>query len=291
MTHRLLALLLIVAFSAQAEKVVPTLINGIPANPADFPASVWTHSCTATVVGPRVVFIAAHCASSGKISFSVGPNQYTASCLVSKEYAAGNATADYSLCQTNRIVEGIAYESLNLDANRLKVGERVQLTGYGCVRAGGSGGNDGVYRVGEATVRSLPSGGSNNDIVTDSGAALCYGDSGGPAFHYDKVTGQRVVISTNSRGDIARTSYLAATNTPQAKRFFQAWFERVGEKFCGMHNDVVGCRGSGGSGGTKPSAFTIDNALVSIDAKMKPGQENRLPEVKSSLEQALKELP
>ena len=147
-----------------------------------------------------------------------------------------------------------------------------------------------MYRIGNAVVRSLPSGNSN-DIVTNSGAALCYGDSGGPAFHYDKVTGQRVVISTNSRGDIAKTSYLSATHTVMAKRFFQAWYDKVGEKVCGFHSDAQGCRGSGGGGGTKPSTFTVNNGLVSLDGKMKPGQEDRLPEVKAAIEQVLNDLP
>ncbi len=43
-------------------------------------------------------------------------------------------------------------------------------------------------------------------------------------------------------------------------------------------------------GETNEFAFAIDGPLLSLDAKMKPGQEDRLPEVKSAIEQALRQL-
>ncbi len=115
------------------------------------------------------------------------------------------------------------------------------LTGYGCVQPGGGGGNDGTYRIGEAKVSSIPS--RDNDIVTRGGAALCFGDSGGPAFKYlNAEKTKRVVISVNSRGDIRTTSYLPATHTAMAKKFFKDFAEKNGLKICGVHADAMGCR-------------------------------------------------
>lgn len=281
-----LALSVLLAASAMAEPIQPTLIRGRAASPSDFPASVWTRSCTATVVGPQAVFIAAHCVSGGRIQFAAGPNHYTATCRVSREYR-GNSTADYALCETDRVVTGIPYEHVNMDPNLLKVGDEILLTGYGCVRAGGGGGNDGTYRIGESRIAALPRG-SNNDIVTRTGAALCFGDSGGPAFWIDKATGDRRVISTNSRGDISRESYLSATHTEEGRRFFAAWSQLTGKKICGVHADVEGCRGS--SGGSTPREFRIDHSLASVAGEMKPGHEERLEEVKSALEAALDDI-
>lgn len=283
MNRCLIATVLFLSPLASAEIVRPTLINGRTANPLDFPASVWTRSCTATVVGPQAVFIAAHCVSGGSIKFSVGPNNYSASCRVSREYR-GNNTADYAMCETTQPVTGIAYESVNLDPARLRVGSEVLLTGYGCIRSGGGGGNDGTYRIGESTVIRMPSG-RNNDIVTQDRAALCFGDSGGPAFHIDRATGKRVVISTNSRGDISRTSYLSATHTTEAKRFFLAWSQATGKKICGVHSDAMGCRGGGSA--PQQSEFTIDHELVSLKGTMKPGHEADLAATKRTLEDAL----
>lgn len=272
---------------ALGETIQPTLIRARAANPADFPASVWTRSCTATVVGPQVVFIAAHCVSSGTVQFTAGPNSYSATCRVSREYR-NNPTADYALCETEKVVSGIAYESVNLDPNLLKVGDEILLSGYGCIRAGGGGGNDGTYRIGESRIATLPRG-TSNDIVTNTGAALCFGDSGGPAFWINKSTGARRVISTNSRGDISRESFLSATHTEEGRRFFSAWAELTGKKICGLHNDAQGCRGGGTA--PKPNQFRIDDSLVTIDATMKPGQEPRLEEVKAAVKSAIDGLP
>lgn len=227
--------------------VEPALINGRPANPAEFPASVYVNTgggrCTGTVVGPRVLLIAAHCMPSGAVvNFSVGPNHYRAVCTHSKDYAS-NATADYALCKTETVVSGIHYENVTLDDKLLKVGDELLLTGYGCTQPGGKGGNDGIYRIGEATITGLPTG-SSNDITTRRGGALCFGDSGGPAFKYlDTAKSKRVVVSVNSRGDIATTSYLSALYSPQGKRFVGAWLEKnPGMQICGVSEGTLNCR-------------------------------------------------
>jgi hypothetical protein len=143
----------------------------------------------------------------------------------------------------DKAVEGVPFEVVNTEAAKIKLGQALTLTGFGCIQPGGGGGNDGKYRVAEAIVTQLPSGRSN-DIVTERGAALCYGDSGGPAF---LVNGEsRVVVSVNSRGDIRTTSYLSSVTTDEAKAFFKSWMDKNAQKVCGISADAPGCRGQGG---------------------------------------------
>lgn len=226
----------------------PVLIGGRVADPKDWPASMYADMggarCTATVVGEKVLFIAAHCvASGGTASFRVGTENYTSKCTHSKDYA-GNATADYALCEIDRPVTAIPFENVNQNDELVKIGAEVLLTGFGCTQPGGGGGNDGKYRIGEARVTQVPSG-TNNDIVT-FGSALCYGDSGGPAFMYlDAQKTKRTQLSINSRGNIKDTSYLSSVSTTAGKRFIKAWSELTSLKICGVHADAKGCRGAG----------------------------------------------
>lgn len=222
----------------------PELIGGRPADPKDFPASFYAAMgnarCTATLVGPQVLIIAAHCVDDGaKATITIKGEKISGKCTHGPDYN-GNATADYTLCAFDKPIEGIAYELLNQDENLVKVGDEILLTGFGCIRQGGGGGNDGIYRIGEAKVTNIPSGNSN-DIITVGNSALCFGDSGGPAF---KIVGVlRYQVSINSRGDISKTSYLSAVHTPQAKKFIKSWSDKTGLKICGVHADVKGCRG------------------------------------------------
>jgi hypothetical protein len=229
---RILAALVLCAPVAKGQA---ELIGGRTADPKEFPASVYASmggaACTATVVGERVLFIAAHCVDNGKkASFTVGPNRYTSTCTHAADYK-NNSTADWALCLTDKVVTGIPYENLNTDPTAVKVGDEILLTGYGCVRQGGGGGNDGTYRIGEAKVSKVGKGDSakgDNDIVAKNGAALCFGE--------------RVMISINSRGNIRDTSYLSSVSTPRAKGFISIWSAAKGVKLCGYHADAKGCR-------------------------------------------------
>ncbi len=284
--------LLLLTVTANAEDGL-RLINGKDADPKEFPASVWANLggglCTATVVGERTAFIAAHCVRGiTGFTFSVGPNKYKTTCQTSKDYK-NNSTADYSLCVIDKPVTGIVYEKINIDETLVKVNDEVLLSGYGCIKSPGNGGNDGTYRIGEAFVKSIPSG-TNNDIITNRGAALCYGDSGGPAFKVNKATGDRFVIATNSRGDIKTTSYLSATHTSQAKKFITEWSKSTGQKICGVHSDAVGCRGAVAPSPTPApvqDTFQINHKVVSLSGKMGPGFEKYTADLVKILEDVL----
>ncbi len=224
----------------------PNLIGGTPAPAADWPASVYASMdnarCSATVIGERTLLIASHCVDNGSSTrFTVLSNQYTALCSHTAGYP-GNATYDWTLCLVDRKVQGIVYERLASDGDDIKVGTTLRLTGYGCIKSNGTGGNDGVFRIGTAPVTKLPSG-TTADIVTRGSSALCYGDSGG-AVYLEKADGTREVVGVNSRGDISTTSYLPAVYHTQFKAKIAAWKVQTSQKICGVDADAVGCRDS-----------------------------------------------
>ena len=213
------------------------LINGKVANKADWPASLKAGGCTSTVIGPRTLLIAAHCIrNNGKVSVAGG---YSAVCTHHPDYRS-NKTADWALCLLNKEVTGVPFEHINVDPTRVRMGDTLTLTGYGCTKKGG-GGTDGNYRTGESKVIRLPST-KNHDIVTKGGAALCYGDSGGPAFLVDADNRHRWVVSVNSRGNISTTSYLSSVANDKFQDFLKSWTAKHEQKVCGVDSDLAGCR-------------------------------------------------
>lgn len=221
-----------------------TLIGGTPADPADWPAEFYSQQgnarCTSTVAGPQAMLTAAHCVSNGSwAKISHRGKVYQSTCYHHPDYK-GNKTADWAICKISQAMPALPYENINTNPDLVTVGNKVLLTGYGCTKPGGGGGNDGVYRIGWAKVARVPFG-SNHDIVTNNGAALCFGDSGGPAFFYtDKDN--RYQISINSRGNISTTSYLSSIASKPFLEWARTKAGELGIKICGIHADAEGCR-------------------------------------------------
>lgn len=224
------------------------LIGGTPADRTEWPASFTTRQgnsrCTGTLIGPMVLQIAAHCVGNGRnASLEVNNENFTGPCTHAPGYQ-NDPTADWALCRMNKQVPVKWYESVlkPSESNLIQVGTKLILAGMGGTQPGsGGGGNDDVFRVGEAPVTRLPNIRSN-DIVTKGSVALAYGDSGGSAFWQD-AKGILKVAAVNSRGDIRTTSYLSAVYTQEANKFYTDWSAKNTAPICGLDDNVEGCRG------------------------------------------------
>lgn len=258
------------------------LIGGEVADPAEWPASPFANNCSSTIVGPRVQLIAAHCVSNGGTkTFTIGTTRYSAKCSHHPSYR-NNSTADWALCLVDKEVAGIPYENVATEA-QYKVGMKLLLTGYGCRTAGGGGGMDGKFRIGMATVSRIPGTSSNYDTVTNNGAALCYGDSGGGVYFINEA-GERWVVAVNSRGDIARVSYLSTVWVKVAQDWMKQWSEANKAPICGIEK-LPACRNFIPP---VPSEFDVDAEKLTVRGKMKKGFETELDLFKEKVEACLK---
>ncbi len=260
----------------QVKTDVPVLINGTVVDRKDYPAIIWIGNCTATLVGARTVATAAHCTGS-TVSFNVGSDKYTAKCRKSTYYR-NNATADYSFCYTDRAVEDVPFDAINIDPTYVSTSDWILQTGFGCTRWGGR--LDMQLRVGRSKVISVPSG-TNNDITTggEGSAVLCSGDSGGPAYGFNEDGTRGLLISVNSRSNTTTRSYLSALATSQGLQFINSFADEFDAKICGMHTDAVGCRNML----ITPMEFTLRNSGTILKVIVNPG-EYQGEKVKASLE-------
>jgi hypothetical protein len=226
----------------------PTLLGGVPADPKEWPVSFYAITpvrCTSTLVGPQALLMAAHCVGHkavATIRFRDG-NDVSAVCTHAPEYAT-DRSADYALCHLKTALIGAPYEVVNTDPALLRAKAVIVLTGYGCTKGPGKGGNDRIYRVGEAEISALPGAdpAKVNYLVTKGKVATCLGDSGGGAFLVNRQSLTRKLVSVNSSGNMRDTSNLSATSTPAARKFLKDWSDENGATICGVSPDAANCR-------------------------------------------------
>jgi hypothetical protein len=224
------------------------VISGkIPANTDSWSASVLAKNplpCSGTLIGPKVLLLAAHCVGDGKIAkVKIKETELSGPCTWADDYRKGDESADYALCRmTTAAPDGIMFETVSNKPDRIIRNKFLTLTGYGCNQPHQV--SDEQFRVGVAKIVALP---GEVEIALDAGplkkqrnlletlypAWLCKGDSGGGCYlnliENDESTRRLVCVNV---ADNNGPSYMAAI-ADVALAFMRAWSQ--GHEICGIN--------------------------------------------------------
>ncbi|SIT58805.1 putative Peptidase S1 (Chymotrypsin) family protein [Mesorhizobium prunaredense] len=230
--------------SLPSPDVQDQVIGGEKMDPAKWPATLVFRNrggggCTATAIGDRVIITAAHCVDNGGTGAArVKGQSIRLACYHHPHYRPPQSySADFALCLTEGQMPVLPFEVLNVDPSVPKLDAVVQLLGYGCLTIGGVDKTFGHLYGGTAKVVKMP--GPGLYTVTEGGAAVCFGDSGGGSYVGDDVS--RLLFAVNSRGNIKNRSFLSTISSPIFLAWAEDWAVNNEVEICGLTQNSAGC--------------------------------------------------
>ncbi|WP_292104755.1 trypsin-like serine protease [Brevundimonas sp.] len=209
----------------------PEILGGEKSDPKAWPATLRFDGpggtlCTATLVGARVILTASHCMRDGAVGRAFIIDDWV-------DVRCEPVLSDVTLCLiVSPFVppEGLRFERLSANTPPLRVSDALLLQGYGCVTPEGT--RRGELFQGGAVVETLP--GRWPIIRTRGGAAVCPGDSGGPAYRVFSAR-RREIVGLNTAGDQVVTSEISAIAHAEVRAVISTWASAPGRAICGIN--------------------------------------------------------
>jgi hypothetical protein len=232
------------------ERINGQVLNAHPAQKGHWPATFTFEgekNCTATAVGRWVLLTAAHCVQPGQ-QFVLFAKERTidVECDQHRDYPT-NVSADFSLCLLDSPLPSSIpgkFERIGMTADLVRPKNRLLLLGYGCTSNVGEKDFGNLYQEFAAIVALslVPSVIGPMYIQTEGGAAVCFGDSGGGAYWVEseqQITGRRLLVGVNSRGNINKVSLISSTTTQPFIEWADSWLKAARKSR--NNNDIAIC--------------------------------------------------